>query len=224
MRLHSEAKAQAYQPSDAMEGPSGKPCGNLGAMETPYVVRSHSAIQTHKELSCWTFSHPKKEDMFVQNEAEEVKNERHVELNFTDDLSSAVGYRCGYGNKDNTIANIASSVKSDIDRNGSYTLHGFLGTFDCLLYKTNDKKSITISIAPDSFSTGMYSWFPLFFPLREPLIAPFGTNIRCNIWRKSDAKGVWYEWYAEVLDKKSHEVVGASYVHNLNGRSSKILL
>jgi protein arginine N-methyltransferase 5 len=233
MRLHSETQSQAYRPSDAMEGPSGKPCGNLGAMETSYVVRTHAVVQTHKELPCWTFSHPKKTDERLVKEdiMNNDHNERHAKLNFTDCISSSVGYKCGYGNHDQTITKIASSASNDLNSNGSYTLHGFLGTFYCLLYESIKKKAITISIAPNSFSTGMYSWFPLYFPLREPLTVPFRSSVRCNIWRKSDAKApsqvggsVWYEWYAEVIDKDSGLIISSSNLHNPNGRGSKILL
>lgn len=229
MRLHSEAQSQAYQPSDALEGPSGKPCGNLRAMEIPYVVRTHAAIQTHKELECWEFSHPNKEGgESIEHTVGYDSNQRHAQLNFTDDFSSSVGYRCGYGNYNQSIAKImkSSSVDSDSHNKGAYTLHGFLGTFHCTLYKSS-----SISIAPNSFSTGMYSWFPLYFPLREPLTVPHGATVRCNIWRKSDASGpyqsgggVWYEWYTEVVDKKSGTIISSSNLHNPRGRSSKILL
>ena len=107
MRLHSETQAQSYQPSNAMDGPYGKPSGTLTAMETPYVVRSHAAAQMHKELPCWGFSHPiQREKVSIHVAAQGINNERHVELEFTDDFSSAVGYRSGYGSKDKTIENI----------------------------------------------------------------------------------------------------------------------
>lgn len=232
MRLHAETQAQSYQPSNAMDGPYGKPSGTLTAMETPYVVRSHAASQMHKELPCWAFSHPiQRENVSIHAAAEGINNERHAELNFIDDFSSAVGYRSGYGSKDKTIENIVCSMRDESDEKSSYTLHGFLGTFHCLLYQTYRKKSITISIAPNSFSVGMYSWFPLYFPLREPLIVPGGAMVRCNIWRKSDANAspnqggsVWYEWYAEVIDKRTDKVISASNLHNPCGRSCKILL
>ena len=53
------------------------------------------------------------------------------------------------------------------------TIHGFLGTFEALLYETSgpgagesveeraQERSSIISIAPHSFSVGMFSWFPL---------------------------------------------------------------
>lgn len=231
MRLHSEAQAQSYQPSNPIEGPLGRPNGKLAAMETPYVVRTHASAQTHKELPCWTFSHPiRTNNAPILASAEKVNNERHAELEFSNNLSSSVAYRSGYGLRCDTIENIVNTNSPDIE-NSSYTLHGFLGTFHCVLYQSFKMKTVTISIAPNTFSFGMYSWFPLYFPLREPLIVPPDSMIRCNMWRKSDSTdssyqggSVWYEWHAEVIDTSSNNVISSSCLHNPRGRSSKILL
>jgi len=40
-------------------------------------------------------------------------------------------------------------------------LHGFSGYFDTVLYK-----NIVLSIVPETHSRGMFSWFPIFFPIR----------------------------------------------------------
>jgi hypothetical protein len=40
-------------------------------------------------------------------------------------------------------------------------LHGFSGYFDTVLYK-----NIVLSIVPETHSRGMFSWFPIFFPVR----------------------------------------------------------
>ena len=82
------------------------------------------------------------------------------------------------------------------------TIHGFLGTFHSTLYQPtsdeeNDQPSV-ISIAPSSFSVGMFSWFPLYFPLREPMHVPSGASVSVHMWRKCGNDRVWYEWCAEV--------------------------
>jgi protein arginine N-methyltransferase 5 len=41
------------------------------------------------------------------------------------------------------------------------TLHGIAGYFDCHLYK-----DILLSIVPETHSKGLFSWFPMFFPLK----------------------------------------------------------
>ncbi len=187
-----------------------------------FTVRSHAASQTHKELPCWTFSHYASDNKVSSG----IENyERHAQLIFRESVASSVGYGCGYGNVDTKIEHLTTNTVNEKGTSGgSYTLHGFLGTFHCVLYESSKKEEIVISIAPESFSTGMYSWFPLFFPLREPMIVSEDDSLKCNIWRKTDSKSVWYEWCAEVVDEKNDRVKSASNLHNPNGRSSKILL
>lgn len=50
--------------------------------------------------------------------------------------------------------------------------------FPCLF-----SQDVMISIAPQSHSPGMFSWFPLFIPLAVPLRVNVGDNIVINIWR-----------------------------------------
>lgn len=40
-------------------------------------------------------------------------------------------------------------------------LHGFSGYFTAILYE-----NITLSIEPSTYSSDMFSWFPIFFPLK----------------------------------------------------------
>ncbi|CAM9540449.1 unnamed protein product, partial [Heterosigma akashiwo] len=51
-------------------------------------------------------------------------------------------------------------------------LYGFAGYFESKLYK-----DIYISIVPQTFSDGMFSWFPLYFPLISPILVPKGEII-----------------------------------------------
>jgi type II protein arginine methyltransferase len=69
------------------------------------------------------------------------------------------------------------------------TIHGFAGTFESVLYQ-----DVMISIAPQSHTEGMFSWFPLFIPLRDPVRVNRGDKITANFWRCVDARKVWYEW------------------------------
>ncbi|EAL63731.1 protein arginine methyltransferase [Dictyostelium discoideum AX4] len=80
----------------------------------------------------------------------------------------------------------------------STTCHGFIGYFDCCLYK-----DVHISINPSNFSTGMFSWFPIYFPLKQPVYFSNGNlnnnnnnNIKakCAFWRNVSKSKVWYEW------------------------------
>lgn len=86
--------------------------------------------------------------------------------------------------------------------------HGFAGYFHSTLYK-----DVHISIEPSTFSTGMFSWFPLYFPLARPTTVPPGETIACQFWRRVSHKkrSVWYEW-SMTAPQKSH-------VHNVAARS-----
>jgi len=210
----------------SLTGPGGKPCGVLQAMETPYVVRAHAASQLHKELPCWEFSHPvKKDGMSIQGAAIDVDNERSAQTVFQIDSENGRAYGSGYQKRNNYLMSLLASSKDENESHKGNMIHGFLGTFHCVLYQSvvgTEEESSIISIAPTTFSVGMFSWFPLYFPLREPQLAPSGSSVRCNIWRKCDEGRVWYEWCSEVISEE--KIVSVSNVHNPNGRSCFVRL
>ena len=45
-----------------------------------------------------------------------------------------------------------------------------------------------------TFSQGMFSWFPLFIPLASPVTVALGGSIAVNLWRCTNERQVWYEW------------------------------
>lgn len=51
-------------------------------------------------------------------------------------------------------------------------LHGFAGYFDAELYK-----DVHLSIFPPTHTPNMFSWFPIYFPLRTPVHVP---SVRCS--------------------------------------------
>jgi len=74
-------------------------------------------------------------------------------------------------------------------------LHGLAGYFEAVLYG-----DINLSIHPhrkDQLSKDMLSWFPLFFPFKEPLYLPSNSELQVFVWRLTNQRQVWYEWYAE---------------------------
>lgn len=85
-------------------------------------------------------------------------------------------------------------------------IHGFIGYFSSKLYK-----DVEISIHPDTFSEGMFSWFPIYFPLRVPMYVEEAQDIHFNMWRICSESKVWYEW--SVTEPK------AINIHNPGGRS-----
>jgi len=86
------------------------------------------------------------------------------------------------------------------------TIHGIVGYFEAQLYD-----DVYISINPQTYSKGMFSWFPLFFPLRNPTYVTTNSPLEVNFWRKVGRSKVWYEWSIS-----SPNVIP---IHNPNGRS-----
>lgn len=232
MRLHCEAQVKAFDAATPTEGPSGKPTGSRQALETPYVVRSHAASQTHLEQPCWEFVHFQKspETKKLTKSTANINNERYAKLLFTPNPTQGAGNGSGYGLYDAAVSSMASTgtITSDM------AIHGFLGTFHCVLYQSTlvEKDNAVISIAPQTFSVGMFSWFPLYFPLRHPLYVPNGASILCSMWRKANTTDqsvggggrVWYEWCAQVVapvgtNGGDTKILNVTPIHNPNGRS-----
>ena len=197
LKLHQEVMAQSFYPDN-----SGRVVGQQTAVETPYVVRTHAASQMFPEQSCWTFEHPTILD----------DTSRKVSLVFRDNRG-AISCGPGYGAVDDMVA-------SNEEDSEPWIVTGLLGTFSADLSPTGLHK---ISIAPDSFSVGMFSWFPLYFPLQHPIHVPPQGAVETSIWRKIDEKRVWYEWMATVVDGDGN-VLSTTPVHNSKGRSSHVSL
>lgn len=202
VRLHTEAKQQAQVPHEGAQ-----PLGIQRAMETAYVVRTHAASQTHSEQPCWVFNHPPRV----------LTKERTAHLEFAPDPTFAAAAGSGYGGVDAAIASIVSQAPAA--SSGPVTIHGLLGSFTAILYARGDVVC-DISIAPHRFSKDMFSWFPIYFPFRDPLAVPAHSNVSVSMWRKTAEGKVWYEWYAKVHRKG--EVIDVTPIHNTNGRSGYV--
>lgn len=202
-RLHTEATQQAQVPHEGAQ-----PLGIERAMETAYVVRTHSASQTHAEQLCWTFDHP----------STTSNKERTATLEFSPDPTLAAAHGCGYGPVDPALSGIVAEAEVS-STTGGVTVHGLLGSFTAILYAQGGSQC-TISIAPHEFSEGMFSWFPIYFPFRQPLRIPNNSNISVKMWRKTKDKRVWFEWCAMV--HREGEIIAATPIHNPNGRSSHV--
>jgi type II protein arginine methyltransferase len=108
-------------------------------------------------------------------------------------------------NRDDVIDNSRYS-KMQFDVSETNVLHGFAGYFETTLYG-----DVKLSIRPETFSDGMFSWFPLYFPISAPIYAVAGKSITVHMWRRCSETKVWYEWAV------SDPTVTA--IHNPNGRS-----
>lgn len=98
-------------------------------------------------------------------------------------------------------------------------IHGIIGYFSAKLYD-----DIRISIIPDHTSvvrldgnetgerakSNLFSWSPLVFPLKEPLLINDDTEISVMFNRRMNGKCVWYEWSLEsyvylIISKQLNE-------------------
>ncbi len=78
--------------------------------------------------------------------------------------------------------------------------------FECELYP-----GCTLSTHPPTHTPSMASWFPIFFPLKEPVYVPAGAAVEAHMWRCVGAHKVWYEWAVAAP--------AAGAIHNVSGRS-----
>ncbi|KAK7920629.1 arginine N-methyltransferase skb1 [Apiospora marii] len=83
-------------------------------------------------------------------------------------------------------------------------IHGLAGYFESVLYApaAADKTPVELSTLPNNIdrkSKDMISWFPIFFPLKQPLYFPPDTELEVSMWRQTDDKQVWYEWVVEAF-------------------------
>lgn len=87
--------------------------------------------------------------------------------------------------------------------------HGFAGYFEAELYD-----GVMLSTRPATHTPDMLSWFPLFVPLRQPIVVDAKKALVVNFWRCCDTTRVWYEW----------AVAGEAPVQNARGWASSIAL
>eukprot|EP00300_Choanocystis_sp_HF-7_P030775 c39725_g1_i1.p1 GENE.c39725_g1_i1~~c39725_g1_i1.p1 ORF type:complete len:635 (-),score=115.50 c39725_g1_i1:74-1939(-) len=88
-------------------------------------------------------------------------------------------------------------------------VHGFAGYFETTLYG-----DVMLSTNPATATPDMYSWFPIYIPLKSPLAVRAGDSLLVHMWRCVSKHSVWYEWaVAEPAP---------SAIHNGDGRASAI--
>nr|CAG8442217.1 14819_t:CDS:10 [Entrophospora candida] len=132
-----------------------------------------------------------------------------------------------FNNHDSPINNYHNTryTKLSFNISSNSILHGIAGYFESILYK-----NIVMSINPSTYSEGMFSWFPIFFPLKTPIYLPKNSNLDIHFWRLTNNKKVWYEWSTDsqlLLNKNDKDEenkinLDSSIIHNVEGRSSWI--
>lgn len=96
-------------------------------------------------------------------------------------------------------------------------MHGFSGYFTAELYQ-----DVFYSILPAKHTPGMHSWFPMYFPIKTPLVVSKGQEVEIQIWRNNTQSKVWYEWAMAVYEPRTRKLVQRTHVHNSNGRGYSI--
>ncbi|XP_046843364.1 protein arginine N-methyltransferase 5-like [Xenia sp. Carnegie-2017] len=117
-------------------------------------------------------------------------------------------FHFSHPNKDVPIDN-SRAATIDYQMQNSCLIHGFAGFFRTVLYK-----DLFLSIVPEDHSEGMFSWFPIFFPVQHPIYLPENSFLRVHCWRKVSRTKIWYEWCIS----KPHTIP----IHNPCGRSTFI--
>lgn len=185
--------------------------GDREHWETPYVVRLHRFHPLAAPQPVFTFTHPNNSSSSSSNDPSAAPdNNRGCELTFERSVDEGAG-----------------------------ELHGFAGYFEAVLYSSRppggtgggtgggnggegdkgDKgegegaSSVTLSTRPETHTPGMLSWFPIFFPLRDPLLLAPGAPVTARMWRVCGPQRVWYEWAASAPG------AGSTAIHNPAGRS-----
>lgn len=113
--------------------------------------------------------------------------------------------RCDLERNNNRYTTLTFDIKQDC------ILHGFAGYFNAVLYK-----DVNISIEPSTFSTGMFSWYPAYIPIKSSVTLKKDEQLKVHFWRLSDTSKVWYEW--------SISKPNSMPVHNPNARSYSMQL
>ncbi|KAJ2715456.1 hypothetical protein H4R19_001199 [Coemansia spiralis] len=90
-------------------------------------------------------------------------------------------------------------------------VHGIAGFFDAELYP-----GVELSIRPGLRTAGMHSWFPIYFPVRQPVPVAAGDALLLRMWRRTSDTRVWYEWCVDA------DRCGSSGIHNAGGRAASI--
>ncbi|KAJ2015520.1 hypothetical protein GGI14_004225 [Coemansia sp. S680] len=92
----------------------------------------------------------------------------------------------------------------------SSLVHGLAGYFDAVLYD-----NVELSIRPDTHTEDMHSWFPMYFPIKQPMTVNPGDELTVHMWRRSRESRTWYEWAVESPGGEASSA-SSSLIHNIN--------
>ncbi|KAI0133421.1 Skb1 methyltransferase [Hypoxylon sp. NC0597] len=174
------------------------------AFDTPWVVRlfaldfvAERGVPGHPRFQeAWEFEHPLPQSTL---DAVEARRAGGVAGGGGGSMAGAVG-----ANDHNTRhCHLTFVCRS------RGVIHGLAGYFEAVLYaptiggaEGEEDAKIELSTLPENIdkkSKDMISWFPIFFPLKQPLYFPPDTELEVSMWRQTDDAKVWYEWMVEAF-------------------------
>lgn len=131
------------------------------------------------------------------------------------------GDRNGGGKGDNKHNTRHTRLEFPIPHRGA--CHGLAGYFEAVLY--DDVELSTHPLTMGGKSRDMMSWFPIYFPLKNPIYTPSSSLLTINMRRATDGRKVWYEWFVETfLEPDTAPTAGDEGKEAGNGRRKKIRL
>ncbi|KAI8949904.1 methyltransferase-like protein [Xylaria longipes] len=203
-RLYADVRTRAEQGSGGGGG-GGDPC-NANAFDTPWVVRlfaldfvaARGVPDRPRFQQAWEFAHP-----LPQSVMDDIAARRSGGVVGGGGGSMAGGVGANDHNARQCHLTFVCRSRG--------VVHGLAGYFEAVLYasqveETKDEEGgrpmVELSTLPemiDRKSKDMVSWFPIFFPLNQPLYFPSDSELEVTMWRQTDDAKVWYEWMVEAF-------------------------
>lgn len=141
--------------------------GDITHFETAYVVKVHNARLLSPPQACFRFVHPNPRIRTGGTSTAKLLCPESQQYPSNNARHTAFQFECTY----------------------PALMHGFVGYFDSKLYK-----NVHISIHPQTHTQDLISWFPIFFPLSNPVYVPKNSVVDAHFWRNITQQKVWYEW------------------------------
>ena len=219
-KLHADISGRAIAEKDVWEVPWVVFLHQMHYLSTVSLATtdgqsSKLELPTPNVQQAWEFRHPLPQSVLAQSQLR--KGGSVVG-------GGAGGFTGGDGANDHNAR--FASLRFRCEERG--VCHGLGGYFETVLYdggggskKTENglARKVELSTNPvtmEEKSKEMISWFPIFFPLKEPIYVPDNSEIEVSIWRLTDDRKVWYNWMVEafVILSGQRMRIGQSGLHS----------
>ena len=167
------------------------------------VNEDHEGTETPDDRvinKVWTFHHPTSEDT-MENSKQNYHNARAFHATFPIQHNGTIHGFAGYFEAvlyDSEKFKAIAKIPLDVWRNKRTFRPDNTSISDPLVPRV---ELSTHPLRKDSKSPDMHSWFPIYFPLKEPLYVIDNSEIDVCMFRKTDGRRVWYEWAVEAFSR-----------------------